>query len=89
MDVDILSTDFSNKYLIILKEKNKIFYCGELMKDVISCYRDGMEVRGITDFVNSTHNCCYEEEEIKSSIENIDNIKSLTQLASRILIHIL
>jgi hypothetical protein len=63
MDIDILSTDFPNKYLIILKErkKNKIFYCGELMKDVIRCYRDGMNMESITHFINATHNCSYEE----------------------------
>ena len=79
MNIDILSTDFPNKYLIILKEqnKNKIFYCGELMKDVISCFRDGMDMSSITHFINSTHDCSYEEEEIRNSIENIDNMKSL------------
>jgi putative peptide zinc metalloprotease protein len=79
MDVEILTTDFPDKYLIILKEKNKnkIFYCGELMKDVIRCYRDGMDIGSITHFINSTHHCHYEEEEIKSSIENIKNTKSL------------
>jgi putative peptide zinc metalloprotease protein len=79
MDIDILSTDFQNKYLIRLKDrkKNKIFYCGELMKDVISCYRDGMNISSITNFVNSTHNCDYDEEEVKSSIKNINNIKAI------------
>jgi len=79
MDIDILSTDFHNKYLIILKEKNKnkIFYCWELMKDVISCYRDGMDVSSITNFVNSTYNCSYDENEVKSSIENIKNSNAI------------
>jgi len=79
MNIDVLSTDFSNKYLIVLKDrkKNKIFYCGELMKDILSYYRDGIDVKNITNLVNSTHNCRYDEDEIKNAIENVNNIKEI------------
>lgn len=84
-DIEILETDFNNKYLVTSSDSTT-FYCGEILKDVLNSIKTGMTTSEIVDFINSKHKTEYDTIQIDNCRFDLQNKATTNKLSFKPLI---
>lgn len=71
--IEIYSTDFQGKNLVI--SENHVFYCNDIVKDIILLFRENKNTEEITNEINCRYSTDYNPGNIEKSLIQLDKSK--------------